>query len=83
MFNAPILLKTKEILLYIMASFFVLKLIPQCGMSNIEEIIYSRGQAQTFRDISAWARSPRQKAYALYAVDMSNFHKAMTFFAST
>ncbi len=48
----------------------------------VEEIIYSRGQTQTFRDISAWATLPRLKEYALWVVNMSNFRKAMTFFAS-
>jgi hypothetical protein len=48
----------------------------------VEEIIYSRGQTRTFRDISAWATLPRLKEYALWAVNMSNFRKAMTFFAS-
>jgi len=31
----------------------------------VEEIIYSRGQTQTFRDISAWATLPRLKEYSL------------------
>ena len=48
----------------------------------VEEIIYSRGQTQTFRDISVWATLPMQKVYALWAVNISNFRKAMTFFAS-
>jgi hypothetical protein len=48
----------------------------------VEEIIYSRGQTQTFRDISAWATLPKLKEYALWAVNMSSFRKAMTFFAS-